>query len=101
MKTFWISMGKPHGGKGRVALVDAETAHLARARGHQLGLYEQGDEFYIVEIPPTELEWTLPRDRIVTEEELRAVGACTVGELSKEMMAIAADLGVFDADKTN
>lgn len=94
MKTFWISMAPPKG-KGRTVLVDAKDAKDANLKVHLLGLYRKGDEFYIVEIPPTELEYTLPRDRLVTDEELRGVGAVTLGEVDAAMQAVAADLGSF------
>jgi hypothetical protein len=82
-------------GRARTVIVDAEDPKAANAKVHRLGLYRQGDEFYIVEIPPTELEYTLPRDRLVTDEELRAVGACTLGELDQAMKAMVEDLGTF------
>lgn len=100
MKTFWISMAPPSG-KGRTVLVDAENSHLANLKAHQLGLYRPGDESYIIEIPPDAIEYSLPRDRVCTEEELRAVGAGTLGELEQQMQVIAVDVGVFNPDKSN
>ncbi len=93
MKTFWVSMAS--NGKGRLVLVDAEDAMAANQKVHQLGFYRQGDEFYIVEIPPTELEHTLPRERLITDEELRGVGAVTLGELEDVLKPLAGMLGEF------
>lgn len=101
MKTFWISMAPPSG-KGRTVLVDAENSHRANLKVHQLGLYRPGDEFYIIELPSHAVEYSLPRDRVCTEEELRAVGAGTLGELlEQQMQVIAVDIGVFNPDKSN
>ena len=94
MKTYWVSMAPPEG-KGRVVLVDAESVMEANSKVHRLGLYRQGDEFYIVEIPSTEVEHTLPRDRLITEDERLSVGACTLGDLEDELKPIAGMLGRF------
>lgn len=94
MKTFWISMASPEG-KGRLVLVDAETPEGANEAVHRLGLYRQGDEFYIVEIPPTEIEYSLPRNRLITEEERLSVGAVNLGELEDELKPFVAMLGRF------
>lgn len=95
MKTYWISMAPTKGGKARTVLVDAPDPKAANLRVHRLGLYQSGDEFYIIPIPPGEREHSLPRDRLLTEDELRSVGAVTLGEVSAEMEKIAASLGTF------
>lgn len=101
MKTFWISMAPPKG-KSRTVVVDAKDAKEANMKVHLLGLYRSGDEFYIIEIPPGEREHSLPRDRVCTEEELRGVGAVTLGEIGEEMERIAASIGSFkDAEEPN
>jgi hypothetical protein len=100
MKTFWISMA-PQQGKARTVLVDAESSHEANSKVHRLGLYKPGDEFYIIELPADTIEHTLPRNRVCTEDELRSVGACTLGEVESEMEKIAESVGLFSKDGIN
>ena len=83
LKTWWVSLAPPKG-KARVVIVDSLTMMSANAKVHRLGLYRQGDESYIVCIPPTEAEHALPRDRVLTEDELLSVNAASAGELSDD-----------------
>lgn len=79
MKTFWVSMAPPEGA-ARVVLLDAEDGVVARVRMHAMKLYRKGDQVLILEIPPHMPEYELPRNRLLTEEELRSVDASTIGE---------------------
>jgi hypothetical protein len=72
MKTFWLSFAAEDG-SGRVVLVDAESAQEASAAGAVWA--KPGDELLVIEIPPETEEFGLPRDRELTEEEIRGVGA--------------------------
>lgn len=79
MKTFWISMAPPEP-PARVVLLDAEDAVLARVKMHAMKLYQRGDQVLILEIPEHMAEHKLPRNRVLTREELESVDASTVGE---------------------
>ena len=65
----------PEAGPGRVAIVDANSKIAAHQKALVLGLPLEGDELLIIEIPDGEEELGLPRDRVLTQEELSGVGA--------------------------
>lgn len=93
MKTYWLSFA-PKAGPTRVVLVDAENQWTARSRGHRMGFYRDGDQVLIIEIPPEEAEHRLPRDRELTEAELRGVEATSLGEeIDREAAGVDAALG--------
>jgi hypothetical protein len=77
MKTFWCSMA-PETGPARVVLVDAESEEQAGL--HQARFVKPGDETLIIEIPPEELEYRLPRNRVLSDDELRDVGAILLAD---------------------
>lgn len=79
MPTFWLSFA-PETGPGRVILVDAATATGAHQKALRLGMSREGDEVLILEIPPDAPEHSLPRDRELTEAEIRGVGALPIDE---------------------
>lgn len=79
MKTYWLSFA-PEAGPGRVMLVDADSKAAAHQKALRLGMNREGDEVLIIEIPPEEAEHRLPRDRELTEAELRGVEATSLGE---------------------
>ncbi len=79
MKTFWVSMAPPEP-PARVVLLDAEDAVLARVKMHAMKLYQRGDQVLILEIPEHMPEHKLPRNRVLTREELDSVNASTIGE---------------------
>lgn len=84
MKTFWLSFAEADRVTARVYLLEAKDEVLARLMAHQRRLYRPGDQLMIIEIPHTEPEWHLPRNRWLTAEELSAVGASKLGdELNK------------------
>lgn len=80
MKTFWLSYAPPSPERGRVMLVDAPTPELAHLRATVLGMSHEGDEVLILEIPPGTDEHRLPRNRELTEAEIRGVGALPMDE---------------------
>lgn len=75
LKTFWLSFAAEDG-TGRVVLVDAVSAQEASAAGVLWA--KPGDELLVLEIPPETEEFGLPRDRELTEEEIRGVGALQI-----------------------
>jgi hypothetical protein len=77
MKTYWVSMAPPEG-EARVVLVDAIGGAFARLKMHQLRLYRDGDQVLILELPEHVQEAKLPRDRVLTKEELESVDASTL-----------------------
>lgn len=81
LKTFWLSFAAEDG-TGRVVLVDAASAQEA-ADASSLWA-KAGDETLVVEIPPETSEFTLPRNRVLTEEEIRGVGALQIGEAREQ-----------------
>lgn len=81
MKTFWLSFAEADGKTARVYLLDATDEILARVMAHQRKLYRPGDQLLIIEVPPTEAEHALPRNRWLTEEELRSVDAAKLGDV--------------------
>jgi hypothetical protein len=79
MKTYWLSFA-PEEGRARVMVVDATGKRQAYERAVRLGMSREGDEVLIIEIPPEEEEHRLPRDRELTEADLRGVGAVLLGD---------------------
>lgn len=84
VETYWISMA-PDAGASRVVLIDAISRHHAVARIHELGLYVKGEEFLVFVIPQEEPELGLPRDRVLTVEELESVGAKKLGDVDPDL----------------
>ena len=88
MKTFWLSFA-PEAGPGKVILVDAETTQEAHAAAHGLGAYSPGDETLIFEIPEGTDEHRLPRNRVLTLDEIlgmkrRLRSAATAGRADEQ-----------------
>lgn len=83
MKTFWLSYAGDEP-PARVMLVDAATPELAHLRATLLGMSRKGDEVLILEIPPDADEHRLPRDRELTEAEIRGVGALPLDEAREQ-----------------
>ena len=81
MKTFWLSFVEADGKTARVYLLDATDEILARVEAHRRRLYRPGDQLLIIEVPPGEPEHGLPRDRWLTDEELRSVDAAKLGDV--------------------
>lgn len=83
MTTFWLSFA-PETGPGRVILVDAATKTRAHLKALALGMSREGDEVLILEIPPDAPEHALPRDRELTEAEIRECGALPIDEAREQ-----------------
>ena len=82
MPTFWLSFAPPvDHGPGRVAMIDADSERDASLKAHILGLVNRGDETLILEMPEDAEELALPRNRILTVEELKSVGAQLLGNV--------------------
>lgn len=79
MKTFWISFAGAE--STRVCLLDAPDEIVARVQAHARKLYRPGDQLLILEIPPDMAEHALPRNRWLTEDELKSVEAETLGDV--------------------
>jgi hypothetical protein len=84
VKTFWLSYAPPPPERGRVMLVDAATPALAHLKATVLGMSREGDQVLILEIPPDTREYQLPRDRELTEAEIRGVGALPLDEAREQ-----------------
>lgn len=82
MKTFWLSFAADEGRGGRVVLVDAESAR--EAADASFLWVQAGDETLVLEIPPGVPEFRLPRNRVLTEEEIRGVGALQIDEAREQ-----------------
>lgn len=94
MNTYWVSLA-PETGRARVVIVDAISKGMARIKVVELGLLKPDDEWFVAKIPPGEPELGLPRDRVITDEELLAVGAVSMSDVQAEMLAIAYETGAL------
>jgi hypothetical protein len=83
MPMYWLSMA-PEDGPGRVAIVDAGSPAEAHQRALALRLPLPGDEILILMTPDGEPGRALPRDRILTQEELDSVGAESAASFDDE-----------------
>lgn len=83
MTTFWLSFA-PERGPGRVILVDAETTAEAHRVAHVLGAYKSGDETLIFEIPEGCDEHALPRNEVLSLDDVRQVRGVTLREIDEE-----------------
>lgn len=72
MKTYWVSMAAEDG-TARVVLLDAIGEGFARLKLHRDGFYRDGDQVLILELPESFPEHGLPRNRVLTPEELQSV----------------------------
>lgn len=82
LKTFWLSLAADDGRSSRVVLVDAESAQEAADAG--LLWAKAGDETLVLEIPSVCVEFTLPRNRELTEEEIAGVGALKIDDAREQ-----------------
>ena len=79
MKAWWGSMAPPTG-EARVVLLEADDAMLARMKMHRLKLWRAGEQVLILPLRDSMPEAKLPKNRVLTREELESVNASTVGE---------------------
>lgn len=82
MAVWWLSFADKNGSLG-VCLVEARGFMRAVSIAHALGI-NPGGEVQGVEVPPTEQEWRLPRNRLLSPPDLRELGYRTVREHEDE-----------------
>lgn len=81
MKTYWLSFAGEEP-PGRVVIVDAESAQEAAGAG---ALWARpGDELLVLEVGEGSAELSLPRNRELTEKEIRGVGALQIDEAREQ-----------------
>lgn len=82
MGIYWLSIA-PERGKSRVVLTEAASAKEATDKCMRFVL--PGGETCVIEVPAEEPEAQLPRDRVLSDEELRGVGAVLLGDIHPEL----------------